>query len=248
VTNDGHWFETRYDASIDRLVQSIDENRIDRVVVLPIHPGISNDFIVEISREYSGFISGFCSLNPLMPDAEQVLEHYIQDKGLCGLKLHPKIQGFNLSQLPLDLVERCGDLEIPILIDAWIGQHEVGKSLIIESICTIAGMNPDTTIIIPHLGGYRFFDMPSICESFPNIFFDLSYILLRFARTGGLPDLVTALKMMDPARLIYGSDFPESDIGEYLGIFFYAGNDIGWNKGDLDKIMSGTIKNMIHVN
>ncbi len=248
VTSDGHWFETRYDASIDRLIRSIAEYGLERVVVLPIDPVISNDFIVEISREYPGFVSGFCSLHPLMADAEQVLEHYIQDKGLCGLKLHPKLQGFDLNHLPEHLVEACGDLGIPLLIDAWVGQHEVETSQVIESICTIAHRSPDTRIIIPHLGGYRFSDMPSICESFPNIYFDISYIFLRFTRTGQVSELVTAVKKMDPARMIYGSDFPESDIGEYLGIFSSAVNSIGWGEDDLGKIMSGTIKELINVN
>ena len=246
ITKDGKWFDTGNDASLKKLIVSLDENKIDRAILLPIFPYISNEYILNVCNEYPEKFIGFCSVNPLKRDAVNDLEHYVVDYGLKGLKLHPKIQGFfSYDNSINNVIIKATDLKIPVLIDAWIKQDEINSSKIINLIETIAQKHPSCKIILPHLGGYSYKKMPEISKKFSNISFDLSFVLSKFDGNVLQNEIIPIIQKIGSRKLIFGSDFPEIDITQYLKRSSQVFTDMHYSSRDFDAVFSKNIRNLL---
>lgn len=247
ITENGKWFDTRHDASLKKLIDSLDKNKIDRAILLPIFPYISNEYILNVCNEYPEKFIGFCSVNPLKKDAVKDLEHYIVDYGLKGLKLHPKLQGFiSYDKSISEVIIKATDLKIPVIIDAWVKFDEICFSKIINLIETIAQNHPFCKIILPHLGGYSYKKIPEISKKFNNIFFDLSYVLSRFDDNVLYEEIIPIIQKIENKKLLFGSDFPEIDITQYLKKSSQIFNDMHYSSKEIDAVFSKNILNLLH--
>lgn len=83
----GKWFNANHNASVERLIKSLGESEIDKAVVLPIAPFISNEVVAKVCSEYPEKLIGFASVNPLDSDAVKKLEEDVIKYDLKGLKV-----------------------------------------------------------------------------------------------------------------------------------------------------------------
>jgi len=248
ITKDGKWFDTGHDASLKKLIESLDKNKIDKAILLPIVPYISNEYILKVCNEYPEKFIGFCSVNPLKRNAAKDLEHYVIDYGLKGLKLHPKLQGFfSYDNSISKVIMKATELKIPVLIDAWVKPNEINSSNIIDLIETIAQDHPSCKIILPHFGGYSYKKMPEISNKFNNIAFDLSYVLSKFDGDVLHEEIIPIIRQIDCKKLIFGSDFPEIDISQYLKKAKQVFTDMHYSSKDLDAVFSKNIRNLLQI-
>ena len=139
ITENDRWFNTNYNASVERLIKSLGASKIDKAVVLPIAPFISNEFVAKVCSEYPEKLIGFASVNPIDSDAVKKLEEDVIKYDLKGLKLHSRLQEFQLADQNAQLViKKAAELNIPVLIDAWIGSNDVEHQDLISSIGRVA--------------------------------------------------------------------------------------------------------------
>jgi len=247
ITENGEWFNTNHNASVERLIKSIGESEIDKAVVLPIAPFISNEFVAKVCSEYPDKLIGFASVNPLESDAVKKLEEDVVKYDLKGLKLHPKLQEFQLDNPNVLLViEKAAELNIPVLIDAWIGSKDVEHQDLISSIGRVANKTPSAKIILPHLGGFNYNEIPQIAHDNDNIYFDLSLVLTYFDRKTIYDHIVPIMKDIGANRLIYGSDYPEINLENYY-IFTSKLIKKIFNQQEKKLVFGGTMDNLINM-
>lgn len=246
ITEDGKWFHTDYDASVEKLLINLEESKIDKAVILPIAPFISNEFVAKVCSQYPDKFIGFVSVYPNDKNALNELEKSVINYGLKGLKLHPKFQGFKLNEPNVELViKKAAELKIPVLIDAWVRPQDTEYQDLISSIAQVAKKIPSAKIILAHLGGFNYNEIPQIARENNNIYFDLSFILTHFNRDVIYNHIIPVIKYVDANRLIYGSDYPEIDVETYLKSTREIFNNMGFKLEEKRYIFRKTIGSLL---
>ncbi|MFP2906973.1 amidohydrolase family protein [Pyxidicoccus sp. 3LFB2] len=141
-----------------------------------------------------------------------------------GLKLYPGYEPFYVHDSGLrELYTLAGRFGVPVMIhtgDTYAPKARV-KYAHPLSVDDAAVEFPDVTFIICHLGNPWFADAMEVVYKNQNVFADISGLTLgafeeRFERFA-LGKVNEALAYInDPSKLLFGSDWPISDIGSYL--------------------------------
>lgn len=246
ITENGRWFDTDQDASLDGLLKQMANSDVDRAILLPIAPYISNEFIGRVCREHPDKLAGFASVNPNDKNAVDTLEKDVLKYNLRGLKLHPRLQNFRPDDpLCFPIYKKATELGIPILFDTLLNKPTLLKNQVPLLYDEIAKTVPETPIILAHFGGFRFLDALAVAKANPNIYFDISVTLKYFYQTPYQEQLKFVLEEVGYQRLIYGSDYPERDIqSHYLKISEIL-RVFGIENQDRDKIFSENILKII---
>jgi hypothetical protein len=213
VHPDPKGFGRGFDASLERLIKNIKNSPVNKAVLLPINPQIPNKFIADACKEYPNELIGFASVDPSQGyNAAEQLKYDIKKYNLKGLKLHPRLQHFDLSdKLLLPIFKKCETLKIPVVIDAFPGATDDGTSIPYQ-IGKIAQQFPNLKIVIAHAGGYKILDALFVAKNNKNIYLDISYSLLYFKSSSVEKDLIFTIKKLGANRCIYGSDHPEHEL------------------------------------
>jgi predicted TIM-barrel fold metal-dependent hydrolase len=204
--------------AVKALLSAMEENGIVRAVVLHLAsqrwPAAE---VAEAIGPHTGQILGFVNVNPTHPDASNQLEHGIRVLGFKGLKLHPRLQRFSATDSrTLNLVRMAGDLEIPVIIDAFPDGDWLTQGFNPLDFAALGRACPRTRIVIGHMGGHRVLDFMMLAKRIPNLFFDLSFSLLYYRGSSVCQDIIYAIRSMKGQRIFYGSDYPDRPLGETL--------------------------------
>jgi len=243
---DPQGFGGNYDASLGTLMHLLNESSIDKVVVLPIYPKVTNAFIAEACQEYPDKLIGFASIDPLGGKrAIEQLEEDVSQYNLKGLKLHPRLQNFTLDgSCMIPLLQKAADLDLPIVIDTFPqGMNLVKLSPVL--LGPIATAVPEAKIIMAHFGGYKLWDALFVAKAHPNIFVDLSYTLLYFQGSSLEKDLGFAIKKLGSHRCIYGSDHPEMELNKTFEASLKILNQYQLSSKDMEDILGNTISSLL---
>ncbi len=241
-------FGEEYDASVKHLIKTIGEAGVDRAVVLPIYPIVSNSFIAECCKIYPKKLIGFASADPTggKDAAKQLLEE-MKRMNFKGLKFHPKQQGFRLTDPEVQKFFKYLDVECkaPAVIDCWFSEKDDMK--LVQDILAFVEKFKQLPIILAHAGGFKHKKIIPLAKR-SNIYLDLSYSLMtfiRFSKYDYLKAFMTALKKIGASKIIFGSDFPECTVAESISILLEILDDFEYNQEDKAKILSGNILKLI---
>lgn len=213
ITQNGKWFNTEYDASVERLLREMEEAGIEKVLLLPIVPYISNEFIYRVCNEYPDKFVGFASVEPLKVKAVEELEKAVVRYELRGLKLHPRLQMFRPNDDRLfKLYKKAEELEIPIIFDCILNRPTPLRDQLPILYDDVARVIPDTPIILAHMGGFRFLDILAVANKNKNIYIDTSITLEYFCGSPFQEQIKFVFGKIGYDRVIYGSDFPERSL------------------------------------
>ena len=217
VTANGQWFHTGYDASVKRLLREMDETEVDRAILIALAGHIENDFIASVVAEHRDRFWGLGSVNP--DDERAVNEVYRchDDLGLVGLKLHPRLCGWNEdSKEVYKVLEAASNLNMPVMLDTMLyTRNHIPKRPAHDVLAEWAFAFPELTLILAHAGCHRIMDAFEVAKCFPNIYLDISFLIEKYKGSALLLDIGYVMDHLDQ-RIIYGSDFPEFSIGTYL--------------------------------
>lgn len=241
-------FGSKYDASVASLIQAIRQSPVDKAVVLPIAPEISNEFVVAACREYPDELIGFASVDPrLGKKAVEKLEEEVTSFGLKGLKLHPRRQGFGYRHLPdiVPVVRQAASLNIPVVIDAFLYGQDFLKDNVLDLINDLAIAVPKAMIIMAHMGGHRVFDAFMIARANKNIYLDISYTLLYYRHSSIEKDIGFIIKKMGAERIVYGSDHPEMPLKSTFDESLRILGQFNLTSNELDNILGKNISNLL---
>jgi predicted TIM-barrel fold metal-dependent hydrolase len=186
---------------VDALMRNLDDYHVDGAVIFPFDdPEQGADFRLPNERIWAAYeraperLTPFMRLNLNGPwEAEY---ERCRDRGHRGIKLHPRAQNFALTSAPArELFARAAADGLPVLVHTGYGMGAVS-----DDLAGVAEALPDLLLFLGHS---TFIDMPravSVLAPYPNIYFETS-VVQAF-------DLFAVLDMIDPARVLYGSDLP----------------------------------------
>jgi predicted TIM-barrel fold metal-dependent hydrolase len=223
---------------VDALLKDLDEFHVDGAVIFPFDdPDQGVDFRVPNDRVWAAFeraperLVPFMRLNPSGPWSAEY--ERCRDRGHRGIKLHPRAQGFALdSPAALDLFARAAADRLPVLLHTGYGMGAVS-----DDLADLARALPDLRLILGHS---TFIDMPravSVLAPFPNVYFETS-VVQAF-------DLFTVLDVIDPARVIYGSDLPYAGSANSLHELAVMANVAGVDRAHYANLFGGNLLGLL---
>lgn len=192
----------------DALVRAMDEAGVERAVVCTVDQFIAvrnregNDDVLHAVEAHPDRFYGLAAVNPWF--GERAVEELRRnlDAGMKGLKLHSHLQGFVLSDpIVHPLVEVCREYGAPLY--AHTGTPITAEPF---QLAELARTFPDVTMVMGHMGYTDFWydAVPAALQS-ENIYLETSLI--------DIMNIHNAIEKVGAHRILFGSDFPESDLG-----------------------------------
>jgi predicted TIM-barrel fold metal-dependent hydrolase len=187
-------------------------------------------------------LKAFVNLHPSQANVNNTLRKASEKLGYIGLKLHPRLQKFNVDDpSTIRLVQFAGELGFPVLIDAFPDGTHLMQGFDPLKYATLAKNCPETRIIWAHMGGHYVLDCMMLAKRLPNVFFDTSYSLLYYQKSSIPNNMVYAMHSMKFDRVFYGSDYPDRPILASLNQSLDFLTSQGLTEMQLSKIMGGNI-------
>ncbi len=217
----------------ENLLRYMDSNGIDRSIVLPIAPfSTGGDYLRECAGEPR--LIPFASVHP-SGDWERELKAAMEG-GCKGLKIHPTLQRIAPEDpFFFDLLEAFAPYGRPVIahtgeFDYYIVKDGYAAFGDIQRLEKLIAAFPNVPFILGHMGLYYPDKAIELARRYEHIYLETSFQPLRKVRE--------ALKVAGRERVMFGSDWPESDSKYALRI---ARKAAGEDKELRERITGGNI-------
>lgn len=187
----------------------MDKYNIDISVIHAIdEPGYSsNEYVASLIKQYPDRLMGFASVHPHERFAAKRLRSLLDTYGFKGLKFHPPLQSFSMSDPTLyPLVEVCIDYDIPVLFHSGPINSQNHHSCYGDPgpVDELAIRYPEAKIVIAH--GDPFSVTPNLICKHKNVYMDTTNTFARYVKM--LPTVATMCydRMRKDDRIIFGTD------------------------------------------
>lgn len=234
--------DDKFDGTAQGAARELDGQLADagvaRAIVLQLE--VQPWSVEEVSEAIAMYprLRGFINVHPNTGEPEQLLREGIEKHGYIGLKLHPRLQGFDVDdERTVRLVQAAGEMNVPVLIDAFPDGTHLMKGFSPLKYAKLASQCQKTRIIWAHMGGHYVLDFMMLAKRLPNVYFDLSYSLLYYQSSSIPGDMAYAMRSMKFERTFYGSDYPDRPIASSLEMSLQFLHSQGIFEVDLAKIM-----------
>jgi predicted TIM-barrel fold metal-dependent hydrolase len=216
------------------VVDRMDTIGVNKTVIFPFTEGTyNNKHVMPYVKQYPDRLIPFCSVVPWdRKDAQDELERCFNE-GFKGVKLHPTINGFRLSEHSL-----CDPIfEIVQAHDGVIIAH--GASDLYNcplEFDRMARRFPKVPLIIAHCGFFWEWELACevACEN-ENLYLETSRVPPY--------ELSTILKKASAKKMMWGTDGPFTDYAEdYRKIEHIARND-----QEFEQLIGGTIAGLLGI-
>jgi uncharacterized protein len=217
--------DSRLSGSIE-LLEDMDNEGVSKSVAfgfpwtLPDNYKRHNDYVIESVLKNPDRLIGFCTFDPLSPDACKEAERCLR-AGLAGvgeIAIYQADFSKDIINRLNDLMAFCAERDAPVLIHA---NEPVGHSYPGKQPMSLAGLYdllekfPSNRIILAHWGGGIFFYelmKKEIRERFAKIWFDTAASPFLYR-----PDIYRISgEIAGFDRILFGSDYPLIKPGRYL--------------------------------
>lgn len=213
ITDNGKWFDTSHDASLERLMDEMDESGIDKCLLISMPFAATNKYIASIVEKYPEKFRGIGCIDFSGKILKQIDE--ILAMGLSGIKIHPRIQGVNICDANFDFLwEYLDKGKMKILVD---GYYQVSNNkLLTRDLFPLAYEGhikkyKNVAFILAHAGSHKVMDTYFLCRSNQNFYCDISYSINVFKETSFYKDYKFLMNNVDK-KVLFGSDFPGINI------------------------------------
>lgn len=212
-------------AQLSQYLETMEKYGVQKAVLQPTNDPYmyyparqTNEFLADILKAYPGRFFAFADINLngsyLLDEAPRELEYAIRELGLHGLKIHPSNLNLDADDLRLvPLLRKAAELDIPVMFHGnpcMTGFHD---NCAPDKINKMIKVFPDITFITAHMGGVKYLDAWSGCS-----WVDMSFVLPEFVDLFGMEQTNRILRMFGADRLIFGTDYPESNYDAYFEI------------------------------
>jgi len=188
-----------------------------------------NDVVWRAYAEHPDRIVPFFRLNPHHEYEAEFAR--CAARGFRGLKLHPLSQRFELDDpRAVRLFEMAAEADLPVLIHAGHGMRRIVEPL----LPTVERLGGRLRLLLGHAG---MVEIPYAARAFArheNVLFETSVVRAR--------DLYVLLRLVDPARVCFGSDVPYGDLPATLHAAVGAADAAGLSPDDLAGVLSKNIR------
>lgn len=200
-----------------QLDKELAESGIERGVVL--HLQVQRWPVEEVGNALSQSkrLVGMINVHPFDEDAGSQLRRGIEELGFVGLKLHPRLQSYNIDDPRThELIRLAGEMNVPTVIDAFPDGDWLMQGFDPLAFARLAKSCPESRMVFAHFGGHQCIDMMMLAKRLPNVWLDLSFSLLYFRGSSVVKDLLYCCESLKFNRVMYGSDYPDRSIAESL--------------------------------
>ena len=193
------------DGTVEGLLRQADAAGISRCLALAVavdarHVSRVNDILIAAVSARRDRLWGFASLHPDLEDPEKEVDRVLR-AGMKGIKLHPDMQHFSLSEARADrLFAACAGI-CPVLIHTGDRRYHNSNPALIPPILR---KYPSLTLICAHFGGYSEWDPAVEQLADTNVFVDTSSSA-RFLPPERIRALIDAY---GEDRVLFGTDYP----------------------------------------
>ncbi len=241
ITSDGRWIDGKSDASLENLLQNMEEARIEKAIVCGLPEGISSEGLASITAPHAARFFIFSAPPIHRPaDLEPWFENSKKNRTV-GIKIHPREGKYSLDarevSAAVDLAVRRG---MPILLCGFPG----GSSEVLphQVLGKWADCYPEGTFILAHAGSHRILDAWHMARSRENVYLDLSHTLSYYLGSSVEKDIGFVARRLDK-RVLFGSDFPEYSPAQAIQNLERCLSD--WPDADRAAIYGGNWKNIL---
>ena len=229
ITQNGKWFDSYHDASVEKLLLEMKSANITKSILVPFEGFIDDDFIQEICEKYPDNFIPASSFNPAKYDTASEAQFSFKKKYQENtttsriIKFHNRLHKYDIDDDRfLSVLEVHNQLKKPKII--FLCGFFFSKNTIITTtppifIHNLSKKLKNTTFVIMHCGGSWCLPIAEAIRDLPNVYMDLSYTLSKYKQSSVWLDLKHLVTNFDK-RLIWGSDFPEINIQYALNDFF----------------------------
>jgi predicted TIM-barrel fold metal-dependent hydrolase len=220
-----------YSQTSDELLSKMDKHGVLSAVIVPADRFIAvyntegNDLVCKAVEKHPDRFIPFATANPWYGVKALNELHRAFGFGAVGLKLHPAIQGFQITDsICFDVVELAVEYGVPIYMHTGTAVCSSPYQL-----TELAMRYPEGTFIMGHAAYADYWnDVEASVKCVPNIYIETSQHLGSFAKY--------LIESVGADRVIYGSDSPKADMTiEIEKITRFA------NPSDLKKVMGGNL-------
>lgn len=212
ATQNGEWINYRDDASIVRLINELDRASVNRACLVGIEGYIDNDCVREYAKAYPAKFVPIAGFNPVKFDNAQAINHEIKsiaEQGWAGIKLHPRLNNYDCSDLRLmHTMESAGKYGLILFIDTLFRQKLYPSGSPSDIIDRTVARFPDTQTVLLHGGGPNLLEVFDLVRMHKHLILDLSFTVMRYAGSSLDADISFVCKNLDQ-RVVVGSDMPE---------------------------------------
>jgi uncharacterized protein len=224
-----------YRATAAEIVEGLDRAGHAHALVFPLqepdgYPD-ANDRVLAEAEASDQRLRALCRLDPhgaAMAEARRCL-----DAGAVGFKLHPRAEGFELSQPRVqEIVALADERRLPIVVHAGRGIPSLGHDAV-----ELARRHPGARIVLAHAGISDLAWIWSAARELPNLFFDTAW--------WNVADLVTLFSLVPPGQILYGSDMPYGS-GVWCGLIaLRLGAAAGLPPATMGEIVGGQLRRVL---
>ncbi len=171
-----------------------------------------NDYIASECKTHSEFY-GFGTIHADFDNKIEEAERMLR-LGLCGVKIHPDTQMFNMDdERMFELYDFLGENNLPILIHCGDYRYDYSHP---KRLKNILRQFPKLTVIGAHFGGWSLFDLALEYLKDEKCYIDTSssFFMLGEKRAEEL------IKAYGAERVLFGTDFPMWDMKSELECFY----------------------------
>ena len=216
----------KYVNTAESFLQLMDGAGVDGALVVQAFGlyGFDNSYHADSAAKYPVRFAGVCGLSPFVPDAPGLLRYWIRERGMAGLRV--SFYGANGLELDenspevLSLLEEATALNVPVCF------LTTRKNL--AAVHAISKKFPGLRIALDHLGvvlgkpervrG----DLLALAPA-PNIYLKFSTPILT-AGPEHLKLFHDVIGRFGVHRLMWGTDFPHTNVGGYTNMVNIARN------------------------
>ncbi len=171
-----------------------------------------NRWLCDVGKAHPQLLP-FVTVNPAVMTSGQSARHIremIDGRGARGLKLHNiAIRTFPDDPGLTGTFEVAQEAGVPIVVHC--GPDARGRNWAVPtSFIPVAEAFPRLKLVVAHLGGAAWREVPEIARDFPQLWFDLSETVawLGASRAARPNQLVELIRSVGIERVVTGSDFP----------------------------------------
>ena len=224
---------TSLENRLDALLQSMNNNDVDYSIVISSYkvdvnrPSTSQiiDLVHknENLRKRIGIVTGFTIDNHTDEDLKQY-RTWLKDRLIIGIKLYCGYEHhYPYDERYQKVYDICMEYEVPVMIHTGDAYSTTAKLRYAHplNIDDIAVDNPDLRIVMCHLGNPWITDCQEVLYKNSNVYSDISGLVVGDFRLPTATRYVSKINELlnyvgKPHRLLYGSDWPISNMGSYL--------------------------------
>jgi predicted TIM-barrel fold metal-dependent hydrolase len=234
----GRWLNLRGIRPRD-FVRIMDETGIDKACVFTLEGFFdargANDALAALAKEFEGRLYPFATVDPNMGDfAVKDLRRAVRKLGMRGLKIHPWLQAFSLTNAYfLKVVEETIRLGIPIITHNGSPPYACPTQ-----VGNLARKFPEAKLILAEAGlKDLWLDAVAVGKKYPNV-----YLCPAASPFSAVLEMVHSVPI---GKLVFGTDLGFSQKEEVL-LEIEKVRRLPLAEADREKIFSGNISTLVN--